>query len=153
MEDANLYVSERAWSCRWTELASQATCPVPCLEQRSDPVRSGWIFPCNQECSRIASWWLRHLPTRVPPRHLEWTNMTPPLVTNIMWKIMHKINTKIWSLAWTYCHPQTYGYYSLFIYGKSKFFFSWTFEIPLQFLSVTTRTMPLFMDGCRWWQL
>ena len=37
----------------------------------------------------------------VPRRHLEWNNMTQLLVTNIKWEMMHKINAKIWSVAWT----------------------------------------------------
>ena len=31
----------------------------------------------------------------------KWTNMKQLLLTNIKWKMMHKLNKKIWSLAWT----------------------------------------------------
>jgi len=48
---------------------------IPYLEQRSDPVWSGWIFPHKQECSRTVSWWLCHLPN--PVCHIgTWNEIT-----------------------------------------------------------------------------
>ena len=144
MQDASLYAFARARGC-WSTDAAWAK---PSLrEQRHDPVGAGYILPSKQECPRTILWWLRRLPTACDTyglgNELTWRNK---LVTNIKWKMMHKINTQIWSLAWIYSQLQADCYHLPFTCGKKQNFCSGTFEIPVEFLSVTSRKM-LFTRG------